>query len=266
MLEVLWQGNATMDITVSITNNDPDPRNYGGTLRVYVTELESSLNWKDTFNKLYRFPFLDYAFTEVVDIPQGETWQSSTTTWVGADHNSGKGQSYGNIKHDNIMIIAAVFNEEWHQGYSNPPNGNPFDAYYVDETVGQTPATLWADTNTVPEAGGTVNFTLSADEDNMNRDYLVLGSTSGHDPGYNLPGGAVLPMNWDWFTDLEMILLGAGIFVDFLGTLDANGQASPVLNVPPLPGGSAGLVMTYAACCNNPFDFVSNHVDIEVVP
>jgi hypothetical protein len=34
------------------------------------------------------------------------------------------------------MVIAAVFNDEWNQGYSYPPSENPFDAYYVDDTVG----------------------------------------------------------------------------------------------------------------------------------
>ena len=33
------------------------------------------------------------------------------------------------------MVIAAVFNSEWHQGYSYPPNQYPFDAYYVDDTT-----------------------------------------------------------------------------------------------------------------------------------
>jgi hypothetical protein len=34
------------------------------------------------------------------------------------------------------MIIAAVFNEEWHQGYAYPPDANPFDAYWVDDVAG----------------------------------------------------------------------------------------------------------------------------------
>jgi hypothetical protein len=34
------------------------------------------------------------------------------------------------------MVIAAVFDDELYQGYSYPPNENPFDAYYVDETEG----------------------------------------------------------------------------------------------------------------------------------
>jgi PKD repeat protein len=33
------------------------------------------------------------------------------------------------------MIIAAVENDEVHQGYSYPPSSNPFNAYYVDDCV-----------------------------------------------------------------------------------------------------------------------------------
>jgi hypothetical protein len=262
-MTVLWLGDATMDITVEITNNTA--RTYGGTLRSYVTELESSLNWKDSAGKLYTFPLLDWAFNEAISIPSGNTL-TKNVVWVGADHNSGQGQNYANIKLDNIMVITAVFNDDWHQGYSYPPNQKPFDAYYPDETVGKMPATLWTDTNTVPEAGGTVNFTLSADEDNASRNYIVIGGTSGTSPGFTLPGGASLPVNWDWFSDLQMSLLGTTIFTDFMGVLGADGKAYPVLNVPPLPAGSAGLIMYFGGCCSSPFDFVSNHVEVEVVP
>jgi hypothetical protein len=37
------------------------------------------------------------------------------------------------------MVIAVLFNAEWHQGYGNPPNNNPFDAYYVDKVTATTP-------------------------------------------------------------------------------------------------------------------------------
>jgi hypothetical protein len=50
-----------------------------------------------------------------------------------------------------------------------------------------------------------------------------------------------------------------------MGTLDAQGEAAAQMNVPPLPPGSAGLMMYYAYCCNDPFDLVSNPITIEVV-
>ena len=45
-------------------------------------------------------------------------------------------------------------------------------------------------------------------------------------PGFNLPGGTVLPLNWDVFTDLIMVLLNTPPCQGFLGTLDGNGQFS----------------------------------------
>ncbi|MHC4945136.1 MAG: NHL repeat-containing protein [Planctomycetota bacterium] len=118
----------------------------------------------------------------------------------------------------------------------------------------------------VPEGGGAVKFALDAGSGNANRNYLIVGGTSGTSPGTILPGGMVLPVTWDWFSDLEMALLGSGIFDNFLGALDADGKAGAKLNVPPLPAGTAGVLMHYAYCCNNPFDFVSNPVPILIIP
>lgn len=115
-------------------------------------------------------------------------------------------------------------------------------------------------------AGGVVNFMLTAGEVNANRNYLLLGSTSGTEPGILLPGGSTtLPVNWDWFSSFELALLNTVFFNNFLGTLDAKGMANAQLYLPPLPSGSAGLAMYYAYCCDKPFDFASNPVVIEVV-
>lgn len=149
-LSVVWIDDATMDMTVTVKNNEAN--DYDGTIRVYVTEIESTLGWKDTAGYPYTFAFLDYAFNQVISIPAGETWESSTV-WDGLDHNSGYGQDFGSITRENTMVIAAVFNDEWHQGYAYPPNQYPFNAYYVDETTAVIP-TLAGDANN----DGTVNI------------------------------------------------------------------------------------------------------------
>jgi hypothetical protein len=264
-LEVHWQGNATMDIEVTLTNNDPAPQDYKGILRVYVTELVSSLGWKDSGNKTYRFPFLDYALIKSVNLAQGAT-MTETATFVGANHNNGKGQHYGNISHDNIMVMAVLFNNTWHQGYSNPPNGNPFSAYYPDQSVGEMPATLWGAAKSIPEGGGSVNLYLSADEDNGNRDYMLFGSISGHEPGTPLPGGQTkLPLKWDIFTNVVINLANSPIFSNFLGTLGPDGKATATLNLPAVPG-LAGITMSFAYALNKPWDFASNAADILITP
>ena len=125
-IAVAWLGGTEMKIDVSVNNNEISE--YNGIIRVYITEIESSMGWKDTAGYLYTFPFLDYAFNEEISIPAEGIW-SDSTTWDGASNG------FPTITEDNIMIIAAVFNDEWHQGYAYPPSGNPFDAYYVDETA-----------------------------------------------------------------------------------------------------------------------------------
>ena len=125
--------NSEMKITATVDNNEGTT--YGGTLRVYVAEVESSMNWLDTFGNPYTFAFLDFAFEEDISINAGQSW-SDYTYWDGIDFNDGYGNDFREITQDNIMVIGAVFDDEVHTGYSYPPSGYPFDAYYVDEAVG----------------------------------------------------------------------------------------------------------------------------------
>jgi hypothetical protein len=116
-------------------------------------------------------------------------------------------------------------------------------------------------------AGGTVIFDLDASDANAGRNYLLLGGVTGTDPGTPLPGGlATLPLNWDPFTDVVMLLLNSVLFQNFLGQLDASGQAQATLWAPPLPTGYVGLELYWAYCLNGPFDFASDAVIVTVVP
>ena len=262
-VSVQWLGNAAMRVSVTVENHEPTE--YNGTIRVFVTEIVSTMGWVDPYNNKYRHTFLDYAFNETLAIPASETWQKSTV-WDGNLHDDGHGNTFGNITYDNTLVMAAVYNDEWHQGYSDPPNGCPFDAYYVDESHGARPDQLSADTETLPEAGGTVNLSLYAGSENAGRTYLVLGSVSGTEPGTNLPGGlAVLPLNWDGFTYALLCLLNGTVCVDFFGTLSGDGTALAQLQAPPVPGFS-GTLMHFAYVLNDPFDFASNPIPIEIVP
>jgi hypothetical protein len=178
----------------------------------------------------------------------------------------GKLAGFPNLQLDNIMIIGAVYNGVKHQGYSYPPSTKPFDAYYVDESSSTIPHTFTAGSDTVPETGGSVFLTLFGGVENANRNYLILGGLTGTSPGYVLPGGTVLPINWDAFTDLALSLVNTPVFKDFLGSLDSSGTNFAQLNVPALPPGMVGTVLYFAYALNNPFDFASTHVEIEVVP
>ena len=124
-LSANWLGSATMQISVSVQNNEAST--YDGHIRVYVVEKNSTY-WHDTNNLPYGFAFLNYAFNQDILINSGNTWQD-TTVWNGNDYG------FGSITQDNTMVVAAVFNDDWHQGYSYPPSSNPFNAYYVDEST-----------------------------------------------------------------------------------------------------------------------------------
>ena len=54
-------------------------------------------------------------------------------TWDGSSHG------YPTVTQYNTIVIAAAYNNEWHQGYSYPPSSNPFNAYYVDDCVAADP-------------------------------------------------------------------------------------------------------------------------------
>lgn len=163
-LSVTWLGNASMTIEATVQNNQTSV--YEGYLRVFVTEIRSSMGWKDSGGNTYTFAFLDYAFTENIMISPADTWEN-TVTWDGHLHSDGHGHSFDGISYDNIMVIATVFNASRHQGYADPPHGNPFDAYYVDETVAavpilnsQPPETPQIHGATLGKTGVTYNFSV----------------------------------------------------------------------------------------------------------
>ncbi|MHC4945702.1 MAG: hypothetical protein ACYTG7_22050 [Planctomycetota bacterium] len=213
-----------------------------------------------------------------------------------------KSSGYGLIKRHTIVGVFDCYNCHANvpqsfikPEYVNPPNysrtdvsiggralyaadhedtGNDPDSYGLDNDgdlaydADDPDCSLTADGHLVSEsAGGTVNFTLDAGADRAWRNYIILGSFSGTEPGFSLPGGLeTLPINWDWFTDVEMGLLNSAFFSNFLSSLDGSGLSSAQLFIPPLPAGTAGFTMHYAFCLNSPFNFVSNPSEVKIGP
>jgi hypothetical protein len=150
-----WLGGTNMEIQATVTNNEAST--YGGHIRVYITELVTSMGWIDYGGQPYTFPFLDFAFDQALSIPAGNSW-SDTVQWDGTAHG------FSTITEENIMIIAAVFNDEAHQGYSYPPTSNPFTAYYVDDAIGYMFGGNGPYTPSSPTpANGATNVDLNAD-------------------------------------------------------------------------------------------------------
>jgi len=139
--------------------------------------------------------------------------------------------------------------------------------YHQRITTGAGIAPLSIDNNKLSAStGGTTTFTLDAGVANANRGYVLLGSVTGTSPGLPLPGGLVtLPINWDLFTNLTIDFANTTIFTNSIGSLDSSGQATAIFNFPAYPSAS-GLIIHFAYCMRNPFDFASNAVQIDITP
>ncbi len=127
-----WLGNASIGIDVSVTNNEATT--YHGSIKVYTIELVSSM-WNDYNGNPYYHAFLDFPIEQTVSIPPGDTY-ATDTVWDGA------AAGYPGITIDNTQVTLAVFNDTVHTGYSDPPSGAPFNAYYVDETTAAMPGNV----------------------------------------------------------------------------------------------------------------------------
>ena len=175
-LTVTWLGGTNMQVDCTVTNNEAST--YGGTIQVAICEKESSRGWIDTGGVTYTMTFLDWAFKDTLSIPSSGTW-SDTMTWAGSSHG------YPTVTKENTIVIAAVYNDEWHQGYSYTPPQNPFDAYYVDECVGVSPGVTQ---NTPPEAPD-IDGPLSGNADTSYEYTFTSTDPDGDDVKYYIKWG-----------------------------------------------------------------------------
>jgi hypothetical protein len=114
--------------------------------------------------------------------------------------------------------------------------------------------------------GGRIEFSLDIGAANAGRIYALLGTMSGTTPGTPLTGGmAVLPINWDLYSDIVWANMNTPFFTDFLGHLDVHGRARAAVNFSTLQPGLVGSTMHYAFRCNNPFDVASNPEFVDIL-
>ena len=134
ILTILVLASFTIGITSEAEKitTKTDERPYDGHLRVYVVEPVS--RWEHIGDEPYDFGFLDFALNGELSIPYLESY-SKTVTW------NAQTAGYSNVKENNIMVIAAVFNPEYTKKYAYPPSRNPFNAHYVDAAAAATPGT-----------------------------------------------------------------------------------------------------------------------------
>ena len=114
--------------------------------------------------------------------------------------------------------------------------------------------------------GGVANFRLLAGPTQANKQYLIVASVTGQYPGLPLPGWSVMPVNWDPFTTMALGQLNSPIFQNFMGQLDANGEALATWDtLGPLPPGSAGIAVYFAYTVKG-WQFVSNATMVYIEP
>ena len=124
---------------------------------------------------------------------------------------------------------------------------------------------LKVDTPTISaSSGGTAVFTLTAGRANKARNHLLLVGFTGTSPGSALPGGAVLPLNFDALSLTALNPALSSIFSGFAGTLDADGEGTAQFVMPSIPA-SAGLSLSFAYALS-PWDFASTSVQVTLTP
>jgi len=199
-ISTVWLGSATMNITVTVTNNQASP--YSGYLRCYVTEIASSMGWYDTAGDLYTFPFLEYAFNQAISVPASGVW-SSSMVWNGALFNTGYGQTYAGLTQDNAFVIAAVFASSGgyvdeaagvRVGNNRPPNApstpNPANGA---TNVKINPTLSWQCSD--PDWFDTLYYDVYLEKDDSTPDVLVSDDQTGTT---YIPGDLDLESTYYW--------------------------------------------------------------------
>ncbi len=125
---------------------------------------------------------------------------------------------------------------------------------------------LWpGDASITAAVGGSLTFNLVCGQSNAGRDYALYGTISGTSPGTVLPGGMLLPLNWDSVSRHTRVNAGMPGLVGFSGQLDSAGNATVTGDtLGPLASSMVGRTFHFAFVLGNPIDFVSNVVAVPV--
>lgn len=139
----------------------------------------------------------------------------------------------------------------------------------ADEFIGAH--SLECDEFTLSEAkGGVLKFKLRGKPKNAGRAYFIFGGASGTAPGTPMPDGkSVLPINWDQFTNVvaNVNYPDSVIFMHFFGHLDSKGEAKAKFNTNGHIHGTLGYTVSFAFPLQGiPWDFVSNPINVEIIP
>ena len=107
MVDVAWRGGGTIDIDITVTNNEVE--DFNGRIITYILEKDS--RWNDNSGKPYHYAAIDIPIDKNLAAvantprPKGDTYTFSKT-WRGSM------MGFGDITQDNILVVAAVFDKD----------------------------------------------------------------------------------------------------------------------------------------------------------
>jgi hypothetical protein len=116
--------------------------------------------------------------------------------------------------------------------------------------------------------GGAAGFTLDAGPSQAGAAYFLAGSFSGHAPGFDV-GALRVPLNFDGYTRAVLLAPASAPLAPAFGQLDAAGQATATLQLPPASDPSlVGLSAFHAFATFDPggLRFVSNPAQTFLLP
>lgn len=170
---------------------------------------------------------------------------------------------------DGIGAIAAAqvsADQPGHIGHPGFPSWNAVEGLSLTACP-----SLYSDVSSLSVSlGGTQQLTLAPGVEYADALYIVLGSASGTSPGFDIGGGAILPLNFDNYTQLTLSNPNSLYFESTAGLIQANGTQGASIE---LPAGMhpelAGVELHHAYAALNgeaaPF-FTSNPVSLTLVP
>ena len=113
---------------------------------------------------------------------------------------------------------------------------------------------------------GTRILSLDAGTAQAGRLYFLLGTYTGTSPGVTLAGGTILPLNPSFYLTYSASNPNTAPLGNSLAHLNGSGKATATFTLPHLPPAAAGLVLHHAYVLLQPIDFVSNPVQLTLVP
>jgi hypothetical protein len=158
------------------------------------------------------------------------------------------------LKPDAVQYLVHLFN------HFSVPGTYTYDFVYTEVPTEAFSSDIDLISTTI---GGAQHLTLNAGPSKAGQFFFIVGTASGTSPGTPL-GSVIVPINLDSYTLALLGSPGLSQLLNFAGNLDANGQATAQVLVPPgTDPALAGLTFHHAyVLVNGIVDFASNAVPI----